>query len=207
VQQFIFITMSLRRWSSCLERRQALSWAQHAASLLDEADKYDFDSSSSSSSDSLSFDSDVSSEDDIHDVVLASINEAAAATTILDDLEMVIEDHTIKWRGKDDGLMIEDLTEDDALSHFRFRKVHFQEVADKRWPQLCGYLVGLKSSIVFNNGNYSAPYETLFLMILFQFLRPRRMCKDTEYFFCNRRSKILSGIRAMVDALYALSIQ
>ena len=53
------------------------------------------------------------------------------------------------------------LTKDDALSHFWFRKVHLQEVADKLWPRLLGYLVGLKLSIVLNNLNYSAPYETL----------------------------------------------
>jgi hypothetical protein len=95
---------------------------------------------------------------------------------------------------------------DDAISHFRFRKPHLQEVADKLWPRLREYLAGSKTFILFNNGNYSAPYETLFLMLLFRFSRPRRIRKEMESFFCYRRSKISAGIRAMADALYALSI-
>ena len=195
--------MSLRRWSSCLERRRALLWAQHASSLLDVCD---FESSSSSSDSSSSFESDSSSDDDY--TLADSIKEALqVATTILDDLEMEIEDKTIRWRSKHDGgVMIEDLTDDDAISHFRFRKPHLQEVANKLWPRLREYLVGSKTFIIFNNGNYSAPYETLFLMLLFRFSRPRRIRKEMESFFCYRRSKISAGIRAMADALYALSL-
>ena len=171
-------------------------------------DVCDFDSSGSTSSDSFSssFESDSSSDDER--MLVDSVEEALlVATTILDDLEMEIEDKTIRWRSKHDGgVMIEDLTDDDAISHFRFRKPHLQEVADKLWPRLREYLAGSKTFILFNNGNYSAPYETLFLMLLFRFSRPRRIRKEMESFFCYRRSKISAGIRAMADALYALSI-
>jgi hypothetical protein len=79
-------------------------------------------------------------------MLVDSIEEVLlVATTILDDMEMDIEDKTIRWRSKrDGGVMIEDLTDDDAISHFRFRKPHLQEVADKLWPRLCEYLTGLR---------------------------------------------------------------
>jgi hypothetical protein len=43
-------------------------------------------------------------------------------------------------------------------------------------------------------------------MLLFQFLRPRRIHKEMESFFCYRRSNISAGIRAMADALYCLAL-
>jgi hypothetical protein len=95
-------------------------------------DVCDFESSSSSSdSSSPSFESDSSSDNE--QMLVDSIKEALqVATTILDDLEMEIEDETIRWRSKHDGgVMIQDLTDDDAISHFRFQKSHLQEVADK----------------------------------------------------------------------------
>jgi hypothetical protein len=55
------------------------------------------------------------------------------SASILDDLEMRIEDQTIIWQGMDDKLMIKDLTEDFAISHFCFRTAHLQEVADTLW--------------------------------------------------------------------------
>ena len=126
--------MSLQRWSSCLERRRALLWAQHASSLV--LDVLDFESSSSSSDSSSSFESDSSSDDDC--MLVDSIEEALlVATTILDDMEMDIEDKEIRWRSKrDGGVTIDNLTDNDAISHFRFRKPHLQEVADKLWSRL-----------------------------------------------------------------------
>jgi hypothetical protein len=87
--------MSQRCWSSCLERRRALFWAQRASSLA--MDVCDFESSNSSSdSSSSSFESD-SYSDDEH-MLVDSIKEALqVAATILDDLEKKIEDKTIRW--------------------------------------------------------------------------------------------------------------
>ena len=76
-------------------------------------DVCDFDSSGSTSSDSFSssFESDSSSDDER--MLVDSVEEALlVATTILHDLEMEIEDKTIRWRSKHDGgVMIEDLTD------------------------------------------------------------------------------------------------
>jgi hypothetical protein len=121
-------------------------------------DVCDFESSSSSSDRSSSlFESD-SSSDDEH-MLVGSIKEALqVAMTILDDLKMEIEDKIIRWRSKHDGgVMILDLTDDDAISHFRFQKPLLQEVADKLWPRLREYLNRSEAFILFNNGIYSAP--------------------------------------------------
>ena len=45
-----------------------------------------------------------------------------------DQIEIGMEDNTIQW-GK--RLLIQDLSEDDTLTNFRFCKIHLQEVADK----------------------------------------------------------------------------
>ena len=44
-----------------------------------------------------------------------------------------MEDHTIEW-GK--RVIIADLSEDDALTYFRFRKKDLQDLANKLWPRL-----------------------------------------------------------------------
>ena len=60
-----------------------------------------------------------------------------------DQMETGMEDDTIQW-GK--RLIIQDLSEDDALTHFHFQKVHLQEVADKLWPRLQCFLIGHRGS-------------------------------------------------------------
>ena len=44
------------------------------------------------------------------------------------ELELLEEDNTIQW-GK--RILIEDLSEDDAVTHLCFRKIHLQEVANQ----------------------------------------------------------------------------
>ena len=64
--------------------------------------------------------------------------------------------------------MIEDLSKDDAVTHFRFRKVNLQEVANQLWPRLQFYLSGHKGAVKVENGKYSLPYETLLLLVLYR---------------------------------------
>jgi hypothetical protein len=126
------------------------------------------------------------------------------AARIVERIESRIEDTTINWRtGRFNGLMIQDLSEDDSIFHCRFRKRYLQEFADKLWPRIEQFLQGDKLSIVFSNGNYSAPYESLLLMVLFRFPRPRRLRKEMEGFFGYTKSKISTGIRDMVHALHS----
>ena len=121
-----------------------------------------------------------------------------------DQMEIGMEDNTIQW-GK--RLIIQDLSEDDALSHFCFQKVHLQEVADKLWPRLQCFLVGHRDSIKVNKGTYSLPYETLLLLVLYRLSRPRRIRKETGGFFGMHKSKISTGITCMIHAMHALRVQ
>lgn len=64
------------------------------------------------------------------------------ANTIAFDITLTIAHPNISNHGKS-GITIVELSLDDALAtHFRFRKVHMQEVSDKLWPRLSCYLDG-----------------------------------------------------------------
>ena len=69
-------------------------------------------------------------------------------------METGMEDNTIQWGKK---ILIDDLSKDDVVTHFRFRKVHLQEVANQLWPRLQFYLSGHKGAIKVENGKYSLP--------------------------------------------------
>ena len=57
------------------------------------------------------------------------IEEVIQATVqMYEYMETGIEDNTIQW-GK--RILIEDLSEDDAVTHLCFRKIHLQEVANQ----------------------------------------------------------------------------
>ena len=98
-----------------------------------------------------------------------------------------MEDNTIQW-GK--RFLIQNLSEDDALTHFCFCKVLLQEVADKLWLRLQCFLIGHRGSIKVNNGTYSLPYETILLLVLYRLSRPRRIRKEMEGFFGIHKFKI-----------------
>ena len=59
-------------------------------------------------------------------------------------METGIGDNTIQWGKK---ILIDDLSEDDAVTHFQFRKVHLQEVAKQLKARLPFYLIGHKSAL------------------------------------------------------------
>ena len=121
-----------------------------------------------------------------------------------DQMEIGMEDNTIQWGKK---LIIQDLSEDDALTHFCFCKDHLQEVADKLWPRLQCFLRGQRGSIKVNNGTYSLPYKTLLLLVLYRLSRPRHTRKDMEGFFGMHKSKISTGITCMIHTMHELGVQ
>ena len=197
--------MSIRQWSSFLERNRRLFWHQRATNLMYEIEEDDseFLSWSSSISSNMSMNSD-SDDDELVDQFHVAFHNANA---IACDLAQPISHENIDWRWKC-GLSIDELSsDDDALTFFRFRKVHLQEVSDKLWPRLSIYFIGTKDAISFGNGHYSAPFETLLLLVMFRLSRPPRIRREMEEYFRFRRTKICAGIRAMVDALYSLAVQ
>ena len=200
--------MSFRQWSSVLECQQGLHLALCASALLDELisessgnEDSSLSEGNSSNHNSSSCDSDStlssvsgssgtrSEMSEVSSVDSASIidNLLGIVVQVHDQMEIGMEDNTIQW-GK--RLIIQDLSEDDALTHFCFCKDHLQEVADKLWPRLQCFLRGQRGSIKVNNGTYSLPYKTLLLLVLYRLSRPRHTRKDMEGFFGIHKSKI-----------------
>ena len=204
--------MSNRQWGSFLERSRCFAWQKLARTLLAEAEDGRgsvSSSSSSSSSSSMNSDSSMSSSTSSDDEIMEDFHVAIGnANAIAARLETTISHPTINWRrGGEDGLLIEDISCDDALSYYRFRKDDLQDVSDKLWPRLSMYLDGTKDKISFGKEKYAAPYETLLLLVLHRLSRPTRIRRDMEEHFRFRRSKISAGIRAMVAAMYSLAVQ
>ena len=108
----------------------------------------------------------------------------------------------IQWGRR---LLVDDLSESEAILEFRFWKQHLQAIANKLWPKLSGFIEGTQQSIKVSNG-YWAPYETGLLAVLFQLARPHRLWPDMEKFFGMRKSHLSSLISTMVDALYNVSL-
>jgi hypothetical protein len=201
--------MSNPRLSSFLERHQHGAWQERAASIIHMIDEMSMSSSFSSlssiSSGSLSsdFDDDRSDNEMLVDEVYVSLGNQRA---IANRLTQTIAHPNIVWRTKN-GLTIEELSEDDALTFFRFRKEHLQIVADKLWPRLAPYLLGEKGCIKFGFGRYSCGYETLLLLMMYRLSRPCQIHCEMEASFEFRRSKICAGIGAMMNAMYTLAVQ
>ena len=156
-------------------------------------------SSSMSTSDNISSLDGMSSIDSnlvIEEVIQVSVQ-------MYECMETGMEDNTIQWGGK---ILIEDLSKDDAVTHFQFRKVHLQEVANQLWPRLQFYLSGHKGSVKVQNGKYSLPYETLFLLVLYRLSRPRHLQKYMESFFGICIARMSSSINFMIHAMHALGV-
>jgi hypothetical protein len=75
------------------------------------------------------------------------------ATRIIAGIDGGTEDSTIKWR-QYGGLLIQDVSEDDAITHFWFRTRHLQEVADKLWPRVREHLHGVKTAVTYDSGSF-----------------------------------------------------
>ena len=111
--------------------------------------------------------------------------------------------NTIQW-GK--RILIEDLSEDDAATHFCFRKVHLQEVVNQLWPRLQCYLSSHKGAAKDQNGKYTLPYEHLLLLVLYRFSRPRCLQKDMESFFGIHIARMSSSIDFVIYAMHAFGV-
>ena len=144
--------------------------------------------------------SEVSSVDSTSKIV----NLLGIVAQVHNQKETCMEDNTIQW-GK--SLLIQVLSDDDALTHFCFCKAHLQEVADKLWLRLKCFLRGHRGSIKVNNGTYSLPYETLLLLVLYRLSRPRLIRKEMEVSFGMHRSKISTGITCMILDMHDLGVQ
>ena len=110
-------------------------------------------------------------------------------------METGMDDNSMQ-RGK--KILIDDLSEDDAVTHFWFRKVHLQEVANQF------YLSGHQGAVKIENCKDSLPYETLLLLVLHRISRPRCLQKDMGSFFGICIARMSSAINFMIhDSCHA----
>ena len=214
------LIMSFCCWSSVLEHQQGVSLAICASALLDElvsksSDNEDssldeeYRNKSSSDSSLLSVSNSSGSRSEMSE--MSSVDSTSIIHDLLrivahahDQMETGMEDNTIQW-GK--RLLIQDLSEDDALMHSCFCNAHLQKVTDKLWSRLQIFLSGNKGSIKVKNDTYSLFYETLCLLVLYRLSRPRHMRKEREGFFGLHKSKISTGITCLIHAMHALALQ
>ena len=92
------------------------------------------------------------------------------------------------------------------MTHFCFRKDHLQEVANQLWPRLQSCLSGHKGAVMVINGKYILPYETLLLLVLYRFSRPKCFWKDMESFFGIFIARMSSSTYFIIHAMHALGV-
>ena len=162
-------------------------------------------STSSNSSNSTSPSDSFSSLDGMGSIDSTHVIEEVIQVSVqmYEYMETGMENNSIPCRK---NIFIEDLNEDDAVTHFCFRKVHLQEVANQIWPRLQFYLSVHKDAVKVENGKYSLPYETLLLLVLHRLSRPRRLEKDIGSFFGVCIARISSAINIMLHAMHALGV-
>ena len=218
--------MSFCRWSSILERWQGVTLALYASVLMHRLDSESSNSeesslgaggssrsdSSNSNSNSSSMCSNSTSSSDCFSSLdrMGTIDSTLVIEEVIqmsvqryECMETGMEDNSTPWGKK---IWIEDLSEDDAGTHFWFSKVHLQEVANQLWPWLQFYLSGHNGAVKVENGKYSLPYETLLLLVLYRLSRPRRLRKDMESFFGICIARMSSAINFMIHAMHALRV-
>jgi hypothetical protein len=137
-------------------------------------------------------------DDDILDVM---IHLAANNLELEEELIRPIEDEGIEWGRR---CLLEDVSDSDAISNFRFRKEHLQAIALRLWPKMQPFLEGEYDSIQCRN-RYAVPFETGFLVLLYRIAAHRRLCPDMEKFFGIRKSKLSAILLTFVCALYSVA--
>ncbi len=113
---------------------------------------------------------------------------------------------THQLTGESQPMLIDNLLEDYAWTHFHFKKRHLQEPADKLWPRLSVYLDGTKHCIKCGD-RYSFAYETLLIVVIYHFATPWGLRSDIEAFFGICKSKLLAGIKTTTVPLNKLAFK
>ena len=217
--------MSLRRWSTTLERRQLLTsinrLLEEESTLVDQMLQSSSSSSSSemasstnsrnssitsssssspssSSSLSSSTDEDSSDADSTEDPEVALVRLTMEVETQVSVVFSPFQDHSVHW-GR--GPVISDLSQSDCIENCRMRKEHLSTVCEKLWPRMRHLFEGNKSSIKCEN-RYTTHFETGMIVLLYRMSRPWRLRPDMEQSLYMRKSKLSSIVHTFSAALY-----
>ena len=188
--------MSLRRWSTTLERQQLLTsinrLLEEESTLVDRMLHSSSSSSSSemasstnsrnssitsssssspssSSSSSSSTDEDSTDADSMEDPEVALVRLTMEVETQVSVVFSPFQDHSVHW-GR--GPVVSDLSQSDCIENCRMRKEHLSTVCEKLWPRMRHLFEGNKSSIKCEN-RYTTHFETGMIVLLYRMSRPR----------------------------------
>ena len=199
--------MSLRSWSTSYERRQLDGSIQTLCNLIiyfssEDSDPIESDddlSSLSSSSESSSGLEDSESDDEFDLIEMATESVLVWARRVNTQLQ----NERIHFGRR---LTIADFGDSECISHFRFRKVDLQAMADQLWPRISTFLGPNRDKIALEN-RYHAPFETCLLIYLFKMSRPRRLLEDCESVFGMRKSHLSASILTFAKGLFLVAIK
>ena len=158
------------------------------------------ETTSSSEADSrLLFDSECSMESLMTRAVSSSMNNWIQAYTAIN---IPLEVQGIDWGRR---LLCVDISEPEALRHFRFRKGDLIELLDQLWPRMEPYLTGTCDKVIVQQ-RYTAPFETGMLLLMYRMAHTTRIHPEMESYFGMRRSHIGFVIDTFSDALCSVAI-
>ena len=154
---------------------------------------------SSSSSSSMSSFSDNGVDELINAVVSNAVDDWLK---LYRRVHLPIEVPGVVWGRR---LVAEDVTEAEAVLHFRFRKPDLIIVLDRLWGQLSPFLQGTRDNIKVK-GRYTTPYETGMLLLMYRMAHTSRVRPEMELFFGMRHCHIGCVIDSFSEALCSLAL-
>ena len=102
-------------------------------------------------------------------------------------------------------LSILDLTEAEAVLHFRFRKADLAKLFDGLWGRISVHLLGTRDKIIVKQ-RYTTPYETGMLVLMYRLAHTTRIRPEMEIFFGMRRRHLGCILDSFSAALCAVSL-
>jgi nuclease HARBI1 len=102
--------------------------------------------------------------------------------------------------------LINDYNEATCINFFRFQKNDLQELATLLWPRIQTHLNGNYDQIICIN-QYSIPFESGLLILLYRFSQPNRIRPNMEKFFCIQKSKLSAIILTFTNAMFEVANQ
>ena len=115
-------------------------------------------------------------------------------------IHLPIEVPGVEWGRR---LLVEDVTEAEAVLHFRFRKSDLAKLINLLWGRISVYLVGTRDKIVVKQ-QYTCPYETGMLILIYRMAHTTRVRPEMELFFGMQHSHIGCILDTFSEALCAV---
>ena len=113
-----------------------------------------------------------------------------------------IHDPNIEWGCQ---RRLNDISTSECIDNCRMQRDNLHHMFSALWPKMRLHLDGHLESICCAY-QYSVCYETGFIVLLYQYSRPRRFSPDMEHIFGMRRSNLSTIIQTFSTVLYNVSL-